>query len=115
MKSEIERKTAQALDLLMPTQIAAWVGGSLHMGDRIRSHPHPRKANASGRGNTADLCDMVLHQELVYGLAERDPEKARRVVRELRWSNNPALESMGVALEEQLATSRATKSSASRG
>jgi hypothetical protein len=35
MKTEVERKTAAALDLLSPTQIAAWCAGSLRMGDRI--------------------------------------------------------------------------------
>jgi hypothetical protein len=102
--SEIERNTAEALDLLLPSQIVAWVGGSLHMGDRIRNHPHPRKTNASGRANIADLCDMVLHRELIYGLSARNPKKAQQVVRELGWSSNPELVSMSKILAERLTT-----------
>jgi hypothetical protein len=105
MKSDVERKTAQALDLLSPTQIAAWCAGSLRMGDRIRSHPNPIKTNAKGRANTADTYEMVLHHELFYGLTERDPEKARLVVREMRWSHNPELVTLSHGLEERLEAS----------
>lgn len=103
--TEIERNTAQALGLLLPSQIVAWVDGSLHMGDRIRNHPHPRKTNATARANTADRCDMVLHRELVYGLTARNPEKAQQVVRELGWSSSPELVSMGKILAERLSAS----------
>lgn len=102
MKSEVERKTAQALDLLSPTQIVAWCAGSIGMGDRIRSDPHPIRTNAKGRANTADSYQMVLHHELFYGLTKRDPDKARLIVQEMRWSQNAELSTLAQGLEEQL-------------
>jgi hypothetical protein len=105
MKTEVERKTAKALDLLTPSQITAWVGGSRGMGDRIRNHPHPRKTNAAARGNNADTYEMVLQYELVHELTRRDPEKARKVAQEMRWSPDPELVTMAHILEEHLDTS----------
>lgn len=102
MKSDVERKTARALDLLAPTQIAAWCAGSLHMGDRIRSHPHPRKTNAHGRADTADTYEMVLQHELIVDLPKRDPVKTRRIAQELRWSTDPELVTLAHALESRL-------------
>jgi hypothetical protein len=102
MKSDIERKTARVLDLLSPMQIAAWVAGSLHLGDQMRRHPHPRKTNASARGNTADLYEAVLHRELIDGLTRRHPEKARQVAQELRWAQSQELVTMGAIVEERL-------------
>jgi hypothetical protein len=102
MKSDVERKTAAALDLLSPIQIVAWCAGFIGMGDRIRSHPHPRRTNAAARGNTADAYQMALFHELFYGLKKRDPEKARRVAREMRSSQVPALETMAHELEDKL-------------
>jgi hypothetical protein len=102
MKTEIERKTAKALDMLSPTQIVALCNGSLGMGDRIRNHPHPRKTNAAARGNTADLYQMVLEDELFYGLTKRDPDKTRRIVQAMRWSNDSRLETMSYTLEKRL-------------
>jgi hypothetical protein len=105
MKSDVERKTSKALDLLSAMQIAAWVGGSLHLGDQMRHHPHPRKTNASARGNTADLYEAVLYRELIEGLTKRNPEKARQVARELHWAQNQELVTMGAIVEERLAHS----------
>jgi hypothetical protein len=100
MPSDVERHTAQVLDLLSPMQIVAFIVGSLRMGDRIRSHPHPRKTNAAARGNNADLYQMVLHQEL-FSLVERNPAKVRQIVNEMRASQD-GLETLAHGLEQHL-------------
>jgi hypothetical protein len=45
---------------------------------------------------------MVLQHELFFGLTKRDPEKARQVVQEMRWSQNSELETLSHSLEERL-------------
>jgi hypothetical protein len=106
VNSDIEDKTAQALDLLSPVQIVALYAGSLGLGDRIRSHPHPRKTNAAARGASADAYQTVLHHELLYGLPRRDPGKAELVMRELRAAQTPELAAMARNISERLAISR---------
>jgi hypothetical protein len=45
---------------------------------------------------------MVLHDELLYGLTRHNPDKARQIVKEMRWSNDRGLETMANTLEEHL-------------
>lgn len=107
MATDVENNTARALDLLSPTQIMALCLGSMGLGENLRSHSHPRKTNALGRGNIADTYQMMLHHELMYGLAKRNPEKTRLVIREMAVSQIPELEQTARQLEDQLNNSQA--------